>query len=163
MKKIALAYCAVLALCMICIYLLSKFFAPQVLEIYQDNLRGSLFSAFLTMGSFTLSLMTMFIFSLKDKLFDDEGYKKKILAYSEMSKKNINRHIQLVNISRLFLFCVFCCFCTSIVQFTIGLFDNYIASSFCLSFAITTLLLSLYILLQVWMNLEVWFNLLLEK
>lgn len=163
MKKIIFIYVVVLIAFMGVLCALSCSIVPEAQLIYQKHLRGTLFTAFLTMGSFTLSLMTMFIFSLKDKLFDNEDYKKKILAYEHLSDKVLNRYRQLVNISRLFLFCVFCCFCTSVSQFTIGLINNSIASSFCLSIAISTIFLALYILLQVWRNLEVWFHLLLEQ
>ena len=162
MKNIAFAYLLFVLSLTCCIVALSCLIVPKIHQIYQENLRGTLFVAFITMGSFTLSLMTMFMFSLKDKLFDDEDYKKIILAYEELNGKNQKRYKPLVNISRLFLFCVFCCFITSISQFTIGLLDNNFASSFCLAMAISTLFLALYILLQVWKNLEVWFDLLLK-
>ena len=163
MKRIIIAYVAYLIVLMAAFIFIFVFFEIDINKIYQQNIRGTLFTAFLTMGSFTLSLMTMFMFSLKDKLFDDEDYKKRIDAYAEIENKNSKRYKQLVNISRLFLFCVFCCFCTSISQFTIGLVNNVIASNFCMSIALSTLSLALYVLIQVWKNLEIWFNLLLKK
>ena len=163
MKRIIFVYLILLVILSCCIMAVSYFVTPKIHQIYTTSLRGTIFTAFLTMGSFTLSLMTMFMFSLKDKLFDNEDYKNKIASYNEISGNKESRYKQLVNISRLFLFCVFCCFCTSILQFTIGLVNFYIFSSFCLSIAISTLFLALYILFQVWRNLEVWFKLLLEQ
>ena len=75
--------------------------------LFKSTLRSTFFSSFLTMGSFTLSLMTMFMFSLKDKLFDDKKYVEDIEKTSKELGQKINRYNSLVMISQLFLFCVF--------------------------------------------------------
>src|SRR5471030_778372 len=46
-------------------------------EFYQKNLRGYLFSGFISVGSFLLSLHTFVIINLRDKLFSTEPYKQK--------------------------------------------------------------------------------------
>lgn len=130
--------------------------------LYGTNIRSVFFSSFLAMGSFTLSLMTMFMFSLKDKLFDNEKYVQIVVASNNVMNTNINQYKSLVMISRLFLLCVFCCFITSLLQVTIGLIDHRIASSLCISQALTTIGLALFVLINVWKNLEVWFKLLLS-
>ena len=139
------------------------FFGIDIVIIYKTTLRGTLFTAFLTMGSFMLSLLSMFMFSLKEKLFDDQDYKNLYLAKQKITKESHPIYNPLINISRLFLFCVMMCFFTSISQFTFGLFENKYVTVFCLSLALSTIILALYILYNVWKNLEVWFRILLKK
>jgi len=135
----------------------------DIVELYTSSIRGTLFISFLTMGSFTLSLMSMFMFSLKEKLFDDKDYKKRYTAKHRIYNEDISIYTPLVNISRLFLFCVMCCFLTSLTQFTLGLIKNYCIVAFCLSIALCTVVLALIILYNVWRNIEVWFDILLKR
>lgn len=131
--------------------------------LFKSTLRSTFFSSFLTMGSFTLSLMTMFMFSLKDKLFDDKKYVEDIEKTSKELGQKINRYNSLVMISQLFLFCVFCCFITSLFQVSIGLVDNKAASALCIALALSTIGLALFILIKVWKNLKIWFNILMDQ
>lgn len=131
--------------------------------LFKTTLRSTFFSSFLTMGSFTLSLMTMFMFSLKDKLFDDEKYVEDIKKISVELGKKINRYDSLVMISQLFLFCVFCCFITSLFQVSIGLVDKKVASALCIALALSTIGLALFILIKVWKNLKIWFDILKDR
>lgn len=163
MKKILFLYLSVTVTLAILLFGCISLFDFGLTNIYKDNLRGTLFTAFLTMGSFMLSLMSMFMFSLKEKLFDDGEYKKLYSAKEKITNESDPIYGPLVNISRLFLFCVMMCFITSILQFTIGLIDNICLTVFCLSLAISTIFLALYILYNVWRNLEVWFHILLKK
>lgn len=124
MIKILLSYLAATVALLLLLSGCMIFFDLDINSIYKSNLRGTLFTAFLTMGSFMLSLMSMFMFSLKEKLFDDGEYKKLYLAKRKITDKSDPIYGPLVNISRLFLFCVMMCFLTSISQFTIGLIEN---------------------------------------
>lgn len=160
MIKIIYAYLVAIALLTAIISGCAVYFCIDVSAIYKSRIGGTLFTAFLTMGSLMLSLVSMFMFSLKEKLFDNDDYKKMYFA-----KKNIlniieHRYSPLVNISRLFLFCVMMCFITSLAQFTIGLIECTYFIAFCLSLAFSTILLALYVLYNVWINFEVWFKLL---
>lgn len=163
MKKILFSYLSTTAALACSLYGCTVIFDLDINAIYRANLRGTLFTAFLTMGSFMLSLMSMFMFSLKEKLFDDAEYNRLYSAKEKITNESDPIYGPLVNISRLFLFCVMMCFLTSMSQFTIGLIENKYLTIICLSFALSTILLALYILYNVWRNLEVWFRILLKK
>lgn len=162
MKIILIAYLCLIVLIAMLINTSVWLYPIDIHCIYKTAIRSTLFTAFLTMGSFMLSLMSMFMFSLKDKLFDDTEYKKLYIAKEKITGKINSIYSPLINISRLFLFCVMMCFMTSLFQFTVGLIDNKIASIFCLSIAFATITLALYVLYNVWRNLEVWFCILLK-
>lgn len=162
MKIILIAYLCLITLIGILINVAVWLHPIDIHCVYKSAIRSTLFTAFLTMGSFMLSLMSMFMFSLKDKLFDDNEYKKLYIAKEKIVGKIDSIYSPLINISRLFLFCVMMCFMTSLSQFTVGLIDNCIASIFCLSISLATIILALYVLYNVWRNLEVWFCILLK-
>jgi len=50
----------------------------MVPDYYAKNIRGSLFTGFLTVGSFLLSLKAFIVVKLKENIFDSDIYKKKI-------------------------------------------------------------------------------------
>lgn len=162
MKKILISYLCLIALFDMLMHIAILLCPIDINCIYKSAIRSTLFTAFLTMGSFMLSLMSMFMFSLKDKLFDDTEYIKLYIAKEKISGKINSIYSPLVNISRLFLFCVMMCFITSLSQFTVGLINCNAASIFCLSLAVSTITLALYVLYNVWRNLEVWFCILLK-
>ena len=126
-----------------------------------EKIQGGLFSSFLTMGSFTLSLTAFFLGSLKEKLFDSDKYIKKIQALTELQcGSSCRRYDQLINISKLFIFCIMMCFLTSLSQITLGLIKKTFFISICLAMAISTILLALYILYNVWKTIEIWLSML---
>lgn len=132
-------------------------------NIYKNNMQSIFFSAFLTIGCLMLSLICMFMFSIKEKLFDNESYVAKLKQLSSFHNKKICRYSSLINISRAFLALINLSFITSFVQIIFGYFDHYLFSSFCITMAIVTLLFSIYILYKVSENFEVWFKVLKEN
>ena len=100
------------------LYLIEEYLG---LKIPYEKIQGGLFSSFLTMGSFTLSLTAFFLGSLKEKLFDSDEYIKKIQALTEFQcGSSCRRYDQLINISKLFIFCIMMCFFTSLSKITLG-------------------------------------------
>src|SRR5688572_18969941 len=55
---------------------------------YESKIRGYLFSGFISVGSFLLSLHTFVIVNLKDKLFDSESYQKSYIVYKKRIDKD---------------------------------------------------------------------------
>jgi hypothetical protein len=45
-----------------------------LVRFYGENIRGSLFTGFLTLGGFLLSLKTFIIVKMKENVYDDERY-----------------------------------------------------------------------------------------
>jgi hypothetical protein len=135
----------------------------DITELYQFKIRHYIFTSFLSIGSFILSLMSMIVFTMHKNIFSNEKYKEYIKKHSEISLKQEDQYSPLINIGRLFLFCVLCCIITSIVQFSIGLINYNIAIAFSLSWPISTLSLILFILFNVWKTFEVWFKILKKE
>ena len=122
------------------------------------KIQPAIFSSFLAMGSFMLALITLFLISLKEKFFDSKEYEKIIILKRHITNEKYCKYTPLINISKLFILCIFICFLTSLTQITIGLFNNLICKSFCLSIAITTILLILFSLYHVWRTIKVWLS-----
>jgi hypothetical protein len=160
MKNIIKKYLYVIIIIYIILYILSIILKINIVGIYVNNMRTTLFIAFLAMGTFTLSLMSMFMFSLKEKLFDDPQYIELYKSKNILTNNKFSRYHPFVNLSQLFILCVLCCFITSISQFTIGMIHITFTVIFCLSLALSTIILALFILYNVWKNLEVWFDIL---
>jgi hypothetical protein len=160
MKRIVLKYIYITLAIYISLYILTVICEINIVGTYVNSMRTTLFIAFLAMGTFTLSLMSMFMFSLKEKLFDDLEYIKLYKSKETITSNNFSRYFPFINLSRLFIFCVLCCFITSISQFTVGMIHSNFTVILCLSLALSTIIIALFILYSVWKNLEVWFNML---
>lgn len=140
-----------------------SFFAPRIncfSEFYDERLRGFLFSGFLTVGSFLLSLKTFVVVSLKDKLFDSDKYVKK---YMERNGLECDSHIDLpefyaplANLTGFLFFSILFSILTSVAQFSIGIVGNAAANVFCIWLALFTVLLLLNCLRLIRKNILVW-------
>ena len=129
-------------------------------SIYACSMRNTFFLAFLTVGSFVFSLMTFFLFNLKEKLFDNDKYVEMLDSLRHYFENRINKYEKLINISKGIFFTVLSCFITSFCQLSVGLIENITSTSICISLAICTLLLFLYLLLCLYNFLDIWFRLL---
>lgn len=110
-----------------------------------------------------LTLTTFFLVSLKEKFFDNEDYLKILEAKKNLDATPVNKYSPLINISTLFIFCIFLCFITSLLQITLGVLKNKFAIIICFSTVISTLCLILYTLYHVWATISVWLSLLRDK
>lgn len=122
------------------------------------KIQSAIFSAFLSMGSFMLALTTLFLISLKEKFFDSKEYEKTVKIKNDIDNKKHCKYTPLINISRLFILCIFICFLTSLAQITIGLFNNLVCISVCFSMAFSTILIILFSLYHVWKTIAVWLS-----
>lgn len=127
----------------------------KIYDLY-PKIQSAMFSSFLAMGSFMLALITLFLISLKEKFFDSKEYEHIIELKKVISNTKYCKYTPLINISKLFILCIFICFLTSLTQITIGLFENLICRSLCFSIAISTILLILFSLYHVWRTIKVW-------
>lgn len=162
MKRTICFYIAFVSIASLIIYGVAYCFSFDIYKLYYSSVRSIAFSAFLTMGGFMLSLLGIFMFSLKDKLFDSDGYKN----IYEQSRNEANKHISiyqpLVNIAKIFIFCIFCCFINSFVHLIVGLAPFNEVGAFCISLAMVTILLAIYVLYLVWSSLTSWFDILTD-
>lgn len=162
MKKIYASYTIALVLLATFIFKTTEHLDIDIYCIYSKSMRHYLFTSFLTIGSFILSLMTMIVFTMHKNLFENEKYIEKCKIQNEIFATQKNIYTPLVNIGNLFLFSVLACFITSTLQFSIGLSESRIAAAVCISAAATNIMLVLYILYCVKRTMNIWFSLLLD-
>lgn len=121
MKKIIFFYIIIWIIISISIHYTFLYFC---IPFDYNAIRGTLFSAFLTMGSFMLSLVALFLGTIKDKLFDNNVYKERINAARALNISKNGRYKILINISNLFIFCIAMCFSCSLIQLSCIFFQK---------------------------------------
>lgn len=129
----------------------------ELVRFYENNLRGNLFSGFLTVGGFLLSLKTFIIIKLKENVYDHEEYKK---IYRE--QKDLDSSLELYgplkNLSDFLFWSVLSTTVAAVTQLTVGLFGSYwftLGSLWVSFFALSILIFSLILIKE---SLNDWFN-----
>jgi hypothetical protein len=141
--------------------------APQVTDdpiflFYAANLRASLFSGFLTLGSFLVAVNTFMIVNLKKEVYEHKLYKIRVHdARREYPKATFFGPLR--NLSRLIFSTIVLAMTTSVSQLTIGvLWRTWISVSLCLVLAVVTIIFLSFALFYIHVNLKDWFTF-LEK
>lgn len=92
-----------------------------------ENLRGVFFASFFAIGSFLFTLITSFLFNIKEKLFDNKFYKR--IFFTQIKKKGIilddikgklekyHLYFPLKNCVKFFIISIFLCYLTSFTVF----------------------------------------------
>ncbi|AZF92937.1 hypothetical protein [Morganella morganii] len=124
----------------------------KLVKVYSESIRGYIFTAFLAVASFLLSLLTFVVINLKEKMFDTKEYidiaKKsweKRRKESTFKKKNL--YEPLVVISWVLAFAISSCFLTSISQFLFGFSSNHyvlLLPTYLPFLSLTLLIITLY-------------------
>ncbi|APZ07224.1 hypothetical protein BWI95_20335 [Kosakonia cowanii JCM 10956 = DSM 18146] len=95
---------------------------------YKTFMRGYVFSSFLGISSFLLSLLTFVVINLKEKMFDSEDYiatfrkGKKLDDSVDIKKSDLYR--PLLNITYLLVLSIAFCLLTCLSQFSLGFSDS---------------------------------------
>lgn len=134
---------------------------------YESKIRGYLFSGFISVGSFLLSLHTFVIVNLKDKLFDSDAYKSNYVDFKSQQVKdftsdmiNVSEYYAPLNILSVFLnVSIWLSLVTAVMQFTLGFYDNTYTALFCMYMALLTVLFLLNCLVLIRCNIKVWLTL----
>ncbi len=134
---------------------------------YESKVRGYLFSGFISVGSFLLSLHTFVIVNLKDKLFDSPIYKQNYIDFKSQyikgfSSDNIisSEYYAPLNVLSVFLnVSIWLSILTAVIQFTLGFYNNTYTALFCMYLALLTILFLLNCLILIRCNIKVWLNL----
>ncbi|MCD9187264.1 MAG: hypothetical protein LUM44_12590 [Pyrinomonadaceae bacterium] len=108
--------------------------------VYNNKLQTPLFTGFLTLGSFLLTLKTFIIVQLKDKLYDQDVYIEKF-ARDRFKDEKIKIYDPITHLAELLLVAVIMALGTSFLQITVGFIGSQFTSAICFSFAIGTLTL----------------------
>lgn len=126
-------------------------------DFYAKNIRGSLFTGFLTMGSFLLSLKTFIVVKLKENIFDSRQYREKLEENKKLNP-NLTLYGPVKRLSQLIFISIISAIGTSILQLTLGLIPKWPATLICLFFAAFTLSMLITTLLLIKNILDVWLD-----
>ncbi len=137
--------------------LVTGYFGIDLNSIYTDKIRPYIFTGFLTIGGFLLSLQIFILISLKEKLYESDAYKK-IYYQTKAINPDIRFYGSLINLGRLLIACVGLSLVTSFVQISFGVIGGRLSSVFCMSLAYATLALIFFALIQIRGSLNIWFK-----
>lgn len=153
-------YVAILvSLCLSCLGVsaFANIFHGNLVLEYTTGLRTPLFTAFVTMGSFLLTLKTFILLRLKEGMYDKEFYKTAYLNNRSLASKD-SYYGPLQRLGQALIVNVAMCYISSILQLTLGLLKYDWGIVICLGFGATTLGLIFFCWYQVSQNLQQWFN-----
>lgn len=132
----------------------TKFF-----EFHHKNLRGYLFSGFISVGSFLLSLHTFVIVNLKEKVFGTEDYKELFRKSRRLQSIDLIDEAELYkpldHLSSFINTSIWLSIVTAISQFTLGLSTNFYACLICVWLAILTITFMLHCLIIIRENIKI--------
>lgn len=141
----------------VCYYYNSNMMDVELFDFYEENLRGSLFAGFLTLGSFLLSLKTGIVIKIKEGVYDKAEYQSEVQS-RPTSKKILSVYGPLKRLSRALAWSVGLSIVTASLQLTLGLYPVWWAAAVCLASAAAAIafLLCSFILIQI--ALSDWFT-----
>lgn len=131
-------------------------------RIYDGTLRGALFAGFLSMGGFLLTLKTFAIVHIKEKIYEDDEYRKE-MAGRRAIDKDVPFYGTLRRLARFLGWSTLFALLTAFSQLTFGLLHKPWASAVCIWLAVSSLYLVLFSWVLIQMNLSAWFKMLERK
>lgn len=140
---------------------------PTAHEFYAVSLRSSLFSGFLGLGGFLLSLKTFIVVKMKEGLYDHPGYRRRfaesVAVRSATPATSKGLYEPLGQLRALLFLSIVSSLLTAVLQLTIGLLDGvYVVAIAAASVAFTLALLA-QALVEINANLKAWFKHLEEQ
>ena len=142
----------------------SIYFNFDLFKFYSENLRSALFSGFLTIGAFLLSLKTFIIVKLKEDLYDQDEYRARYEKNRTLNKKKAGTiYAPLNRLSDFLIICVIGSLVSAGFHFSIGLFKYNLTAAICISSSLFSLIIVLVACWEVKKNLAIMFELLEEK
>lgn len=143
------------------IWLITRATDFDLYPFYSENLRASLFSGFLTIGGFLLSLKTFIIVKLKEDLFDHPQYRERYDQNRRLNKNNIGSLYDPLNqLSDFLIVCVFGSIISAALQFTLGFVNCSICPAICIASSFVSIVVVLTACWEVKLNLDRLFELL---
>ena len=106
-----------------------------VSDFYAKNIRASLFTGFLTVGSFLLSLKVFIVVKFKENIFDSSAYKEKLQDRRKL-EPNLSHYGPVKRLSRLLFISIVAALGASAAQLSIGLIPAWQATLFCVFVAV---------------------------
>lgn len=128
-------------------------------EFYSKKMQMPLFTGFLTLGGFLLTLKTFVLIKLKEGLYDHPNYKDKVRELRSLNP-NYSYYGPLSRLGHFLIHSVLLALITSFYQFTLGFIQHNIIASIGITLALITVIVVLYAWWNIRQNLNYWFELL---
>lgn len=97
---------------------------------FGEKIRPSLFTGFLTVGSFLLSLKVFIVVKFKETVFDSKEYKERLVNLRKVDP-NIQHYAQVRNLSSVLFLSIASAISASACQLTLGLIEKPAAMLVC--------------------------------
>ena len=130
--------------------------ASKWVEIYYTQARVPMFTGFLTLGSFLLTLQTAIIQRLKEA-YDSADHSRKV-AQMRAKGKAVRYYGSLERVGIALASNVILALSTSLLQMTLGFVRTTWSTAICVSFGLTTILLVVYLTIQLVLAHHQWFK-----
>jgi len=130
-------------------------------DFYSRKMQTPLFTGFLTLGGFLLSLKTFILIKLKEGLYDQKQYQELVKEKQRLNPK-YTHYGPLSRLSHFLVHSVLLALLTSFFQFSVGFINCNIVAAVGMSLAVTTITVVLLAWWNIRQNLNCWFEM-LEK
>ena len=140
------------------------YFCPDIEaipEYYSKNIRGSLFTGFLTVGSFLLSLKAFIVVKLKENIFDSDVYRDRLKQQRKLNPK-LTLYGPVKRLTQLIFLTICSAITAAVSQLTIGLIQHWQATFFCIFVSVFAICMFVFTLLLIKNMLDEWLNYLEE-
>jgi hypothetical protein len=118
-----------------------------IIDLYAQRLQSPMFTGFLTLSGFLLTLATFIIIRLKEGLYDSSLYRSRLKELRSINP-GLSAYGPLKRLSILLATNVICAFTTSILQFSLGFVRSKLVVAFCLGVGFGTISLALVTFFQ---------------
>jgi uncharacterized membrane protein (DUF485 family) len=136
-------------------------FGLDLYDFYSKKMQTPLFTGFLTLGGFLLSLKTFILIKLKEGLYDHKQYQELVKQKQSLNPK-YTHYGPLSRLSHFLVHSVLLALLTSFFQFSVGFVKSNIVAAIGMSLAVTTITVVLLAWWNIRENLNCWFEM-LEK
>jgi len=129
---------------------------------YASNIRGSLFTGFLTAGSFLLSLKAFIVVKLKENIFDTDRYKERLKERRKLNP-NLTLYGPVKRLSQLLFVSISSAIIAAVSQLSVGLIPQWEATFFCVFVSVVAVSMLVFTLLLIKNILNEWLDYLEEE
>lgn len=161
MKKTYIAFTAAFIGLVAAGYFLAAWYRYDIYCFYSQKLQMPLFTGFLTLGGFLLSLKTFILIKLKEGLYDNQYYIE-LVKDKRAVNPNYSFYGPLTRLGNFLIFSVISALCTSFYQVSLGWIKCNMVALVGLGLALTTAIMVVLAWWYIRCNLNRWFEL-LEK
>lgn len=130
-------------------------------DFYSKKMQTPLFTGFLTLGGFLLSLKTFILIKLKEGLYDHKQYLELVKEKQRLNPQ-YTHYGPLSRLSHFLVHSVLLALLTSFYQFSVGFVNCSVVAAIGMSLAVTTITVVLLAWWNIRQNLSCWFDM-LEK